>query len=241
MIAAIQPYQVKLQAYEGPLDVLLNLIEERKLEITQVSLAEVTGHFIEYVEREHIPPGIIAEFLAVAARLLLIKTKALLPFLTLSEEEEEELVDLETRLKLLARFREAGKNLRKLVRQRHFAFGREILQTTTVTFYPPQNVTADTLHIFFKRIADDFKAFFEKQQYAGATLEKVVSLEERIKHLMRIIEQAFEKRFGDVVSDAKNKMEIIVTFLAMLELIKQHIVQVEQQGVFGEITIKKLT
>src|SRR3989338_6266919 len=124
MNANTQPYQVKLQAFEGPLDVLLNLIEERKLEITQVSLAEVTGHFIEYVEREHIPPGIIAEFLAVVARLLLIKTKALLPFLTLSEEEEEELVDLETRLKLLARFREAGKHLRKCTRQKRYVFGR---------------------------------------------------------------------------------------------------------------------
>ena len=114
MNANTQPYQVKTQAFEGPLDVLLNLIEERKLEITQVSLAEVTGHFIEYVEREHIPPGIIAEFLAVAARLLLIKTKALLPFLTLSEEEEEELVDLETRLK---KFEEGTRLARLLLKK----------------------------------------------------------------------------------------------------------------------------
>ena len=234
-----EPYQVKIQAFEGPLDILLNLIEERKLEITQISLAEVTAHFIEYVENERIPAGTIAQFLSVAARLLLIKTKALLPFLTLSEEEEEELVDLETRLKLLARFREAGKHLRKCTRQKRYAFGRELLPAATTTFYPPQNITADTLHVFFKRIADDFKAFFEKQQYAAATIQKVVSLEERVRHLMQLIEQALEKRFHDVVVDAKNKMEVIVTFLAMLELIKQHIVDVEQQGIFGEITIRK--
>src|SRR3989344_1835350 len=128
-----KPYHVKLQSFEGPMDVLLGLIEEKKLEITKISLAEVTNQFIQYVESAAIPPGMIADFLAVAARLLIIKTKALLPFLTLTEEEEEEIVDLELRLKLLQQFREAGKNLRRLHKKGLYAFGREGITTFAVT------------------------------------------------------------------------------------------------------------
>ncbi|MDO8557611.1 MAG: ScpA family protein [bacterium] len=233
------PYTVKVATFEGPLDVLLSLIEGKKLEITQISLAEVTNQFIQYVETTPIPPGILAEFLSVAAHLLIIKTKALLPFLVLSEEEEEELVDLEARLKLLQRYREAGKHLQSQIRRKQFSFGREATSIFSITFYPPENITANILHVHMRRIADEFRAFYEKQQYAQATLEKVVSLEERIRDLMKIIEGALEKRFHEAVGSASSKMEIIVTFLAMLELIKQRLVAVEQQGLFGEITIRK--
>ncbi len=234
-----KPYTVKVATFEGPLDVLLNLIEGKKLEITQISLAEVTNQFIQYVEKMPIPPGILAEFLSVAAHLLIIKTKALLPFLVLSEEEEEELEDLETRLKLLAQYREAGKDLRKLMRRKHFSFGREMPSVFSVTFYPPENVTAKVLQAHMRRIVDEIRTFYEKQQYAEATLEKVVSLEERIRDLMKLVEGALEKRFHEAVGSAASKMEIIVTFIAMLELIKQQLVAVEQQGLFGEIVIRK--
>ncbi|MDP3963204.1 MAG: ScpA family protein [bacterium] len=222
------------------MDVLLNLIEEKKLEITNISLAEVTGQFIQYVESSDIPPGMIAEFLAVAARLLIIKTKALLPFLTLSEEEEEEIVDLELRLKLLQQFREGGKTLRKLHKKSCRSFGREGITTFAVTFYPPKNLETQTLHTHFKRIADEFHAFYEKQRYVEATLEKVISLEDRIREVMHMIEQAIEQQFDQLTIDAKSKTDIIVTFLAMLELIKQRLINVEQSGIFGQITIRRM-
>jgi len=232
-------YTVKVPKFEGPLDVLLNLIEEKKLEITQISLAEVTNQFIKYVEQTPIPPGLIAEFLAVAARLLIIKAKALLPFLVLNEEEKEELADLESRLRLLAMFREAGKEFRKMTRKKNFSFGRGSVSVLQISFYLPEDFTAEILRKHFKKIADEFRLFFEKQQYASGTLVKVVSLEERIKDVMKIVEGALEKRFHEITQKAENKMEVIVTFLAMLELIKQKLVLVEQSGIFGEITLKK--
>lgn len=236
-----QPYHVKLQVFEGPLDILLNLIEERKLKIVQVSLAEVTDQFVAYIEKTKIAPGVLAEFLQVAATLIIIKTKALLPFLTFTEEEEEDATSLERRLKLLVQFREAGKNLRKTFRAHQFSFGREELTTFAVTFYPPKNVDTETLYAHFRRIADEFVKFFERQKYARASIQSIVSLEEKIQHIAKLIEQALEKRFHEIILDSKNKMEIVVTFLAMLELIKQKLVAVEQQGLFGEITIRKLT
>jgi segregation and condensation protein A len=238
-VNASKPYEVKIESFQGPLDILLNLIEERKLDVTRISLAEVTNQFIKYVEAAAIPPGMVADFIAVAARLLLIKTKALLPFLVLSEEEEEELIDLELRLKVLQMFREKGKWLRKREKQLHISAGRDSFNFVSVAFYPPNNIAQADLHAAFKRIVEDFRVFFEKQHYAGATLGKVVSLEERIRDLMKEVEQAIDKSFRQILGDKKEKMEIIVTFLAMLQLIKDRLIEADQKDIFGEITLKK--
>ena len=90
-------YEVKINQFSGPLEKLLELIEEKKMEITALSLAEVTGGFFNYVKRveSDIDPKILADFLVVAAKLVLIKSKALLPGLELTQEEELDIKDLE--------------------------------------------------------------------------------------------------------------------------------------------------
>ena len=100
-------YHICLEQFEGPLDLLLSLIEKEKLDITHVSLAKVADQYLKYLETEEsISLGNLTAFLSVAARLILIKSRALLPILEFSDEEEESMDDLETRLKVYKRFRE---------------------------------------------------------------------------------------------------------------------------------------
>src|SRR5258706_15754469 len=105
-------YELKIEQYEGPLEKLLQLIEERKLAITEISLAAVTDDFLKYLETMlEVPPGVLADFIVVASRLVLIKSKSLLPELPLTEEEEEDIKDLEQRLLLYKRLKEAERHV----------------------------------------------------------------------------------------------------------------------------------
>jgi len=132
-----KPYTVKLTAFEGPMEVLWILLKRKDGDNTHIA-----GRCHKSVHRicrgQGDTAGLIADFLSVAARLLIIKAKALLPFLTLSQEEEEELVDFEARLKLLQQYRAASKGLRSLIRKKRFAYGKEASTAFSVTFYPPK-------------------------------------------------------------------------------------------------------
>src|SRR6185369_17520601 len=107
--------QTKVSQFEGPLDLLLSLIEQRQLDITQIALAEVTEQFLQYIKQlTSIDPTTLADYLSIAAKLLVIKSKAILPTLEIEEEEEDAGQDLESRLLLYKQFKEAAKYLKKL-------------------------------------------------------------------------------------------------------------------------------
>src|SRR3989338_1435977 len=99
-------YELKLNDFAGPLDKLLELIEGKKLEITKVNLAEVTADFVAYIKTiDNLHPKFLADFVAIASKLILIKSHTLLPSLLLSKEEEVEMRDLEDRLRLYKEFK----------------------------------------------------------------------------------------------------------------------------------------
>ena len=105
-------YHFQLEKFEGPLDILLNLIEKEKLSITEVSLAQIADQFLAYIDgNENINLEQLSGFLSVATRLILIKSRALLPILTFTEEEEESIQDLEEHLRLYQLFRDQAKKL----------------------------------------------------------------------------------------------------------------------------------
>ncbi len=138
-------FVVKQQSFEGPLDLLLSLIEKRKLFINDISLSKVADDFIEHIKRfEHFPLEDSAHFILVASTLLLIKSKSLLPNLALTAEEEGNIGDLELRLKVYQRIKEAG----ILVKNR---FGREIIFAKSTTrpivpvFSPDPGMTLGTI------------------------------------------------------------------------------------------------
>ena len=132
-------YKIKVEHFEGPLDLLLQLIEDQKLEITKVALAEVTEQYIQVLNqsaKNKITAEILADFLVVASRLLFIKSKALLPFLEWDDDEDGE--ELTKQLKIYKEYLDASKVINKMILRKRFAFSRQkILFEREVKFSPP--------------------------------------------------------------------------------------------------------
>jgi len=226
-------YRLQLDTFHGPLEKLLQLIEEKELEITQLNLAEVTDDFIKYLNSlESVSPKVLSDFVAVAARLILIKSRAILPQLELSEDEEEEIEDLERRLKLYKEFRVAEKHIKDLW-QKNVSFSREYLVSFPEGFYLSQPVKPGELEKIMKSIHDALISLMPETESAEI---KLITLEEKIEELIQRVDKALRTSFNDI-ADGRNQSEIIVLFLALLHLLKDRAVEVHQEGIFSEIQI----
>lgn len=226
-------FTIKTQAFEGPLDLLLSLVEKRKLFINDIALAQVTDDFIAHIQNfEKLPMADSAQFILIASTLLLIKSKSLLPALTLTQEEEEGIHDLETRLKIYQRIKDASVHIKDM-------FGKEIIfsqsqsRPITPTFSPHESMNLLSLA---QAIKDIIKALPKKENIPKAVVRKVVSLEDMIDTLTKRIQQGLRMKFSEFSSTHKeDKVNVIVSFLAMLELVKQGILHVSQENHFGDI------
>ena len=226
------PISVKTPVYEGPLEVLLELIEKRKLLINDISLAGVCDEYIARVNAlPHLPVGETAEFIALAATLLLIKSRSLLPSLTLSDEESRDIKELEYRLALYQLIKEASSNL-----------GRSDLPKLyegtpcefEPLFIPDPSVTPSGLRDAAQTLIDGFPTTLILPK---VEVKKIVSLEEMIDNLAARISKAFTMSFKEF-SGKKERGEVIVGFLALLELVKQGIIKAEQEARYGDITLE---
>ena len=228
-------YVVKTDVFEGPLDLLLQLIEKRKLFINDVSLATVTDDYLSYVESQKKSVGQTANFVLVASTLLLIKSKSLLPVLELTEEEEQSIEDLERRLKLYKHFRELSRNLGD-------RFGKNILHSggekrvQEVSFAPGNDISIKSL----RESIEEVISLLPKKTFIPETVvKKVVSLEEMIEKLADRVTRAISTSFKEFAGLEKgDKSDIVVSFLAMLELVKQGAINVRQSGRFYDITME---
>lgn len=233
-------YEIKTRQFEGPLEKLLELIEQKKLEITQLSLAEVTADFLEYVRNlgEKTDAKTLADFLVIASYLVLIKSKALLPALQLTEKEEEEIYDLEMRLKLYKEFKRAGEYINAYWNKRQIAFSRPLLYgvVTGDVFYPPAKLSKNDLFEAMLALSRSLKELLPEAQ--KKVKQAVISLEHKMKELMERFYHAAEHSFS-ALSQAKSKSEVIVLFLAILHLLKDKLLEAEQEKQFGDIVLKK--
>lgn len=229
--------KVKVEQFEGPLDLLLQLIEEQRLDITVVSLARVTEQFLEYVKSlQEKNPTHLADFLMIAAKLLVIKSKALLPNLELGVEEEEAAFDLTAQLLLYKKFKEAANYFKKLDARRRQSWTKEPEFGQLVTFLPDPALTKETLALSLRKLAEELKEIVRHPQ---DVIKEVVSISDKIQHIQKLISSKLETSLSELLKDSKSKTEVIVTFLALLELIKQRILTVEQSQLFEDIVIKK--
>ena len=230
-------YHFRLDYFEGPLDLLLSLIERERLDITTVSLAQIADQYFEYLSKEeHITLENLSTFLSVASRLLLIKSRALLPVLKFTEEEEEAIDDLEWRLRQYKLFRDAGQRIGYEMARHAHVYARESFLGLVVVFYPPKDLTIDTLARHFRSILGQIAV---PEILPEKSIDQVVSLEERIGHLERHMVERIETSFADFSGSMNTKIDIIVSFLALLELVKQRIIIAEQHGVSHDIRLRR--
>lgn len=235
-------YQIQNEQFTGPIETLFEMIEARKLEITQVSLALVTDDFLKFVqemntagkERNEAEIRFLSDFVAIASRLLLIKSKALLPSLELSTEEEEDIRDLEHRLKFYQQFKPAMLHMKQLYEQKQVSVSRPLLLGRPKIFYPSPEITPSALQLAMHIL-------FETLKTAALELKKVentvIRLEEKIEEILTKVTSGI-KSFGHLIQE-KSKKEVVVFFLALLHLLRDQHIHVEQDERFSDITIKK--
>lgn len=229
-------YHIKLEQFEGPLDLLLQLTEQEKLDITRVSLARIADEYLEYMNKaENISLANLSDFLSVAAKLILIKSKALLPLLEFTEEEEEEIKDLEHQLAQYKKFKDAARKIAELFDGNSSSYTRDGFSGQGVVFYPPENLTGEDLAKIFSRVLGEIPV---QEKLEEEMVKEILTLEDRIEHLQNTLRERVQTSFSALVADSKDKIEVVVSFLAMLELVKQRIIHVEQGELFSEIHLK---
>lgn len=230
-------YEVKLDKFSGPLEKLLELIEARELEITLINLGKVTGDFLEYLKslsEESKHPSVLADFVVVASRLLLIKSKAILPSLELTEEEETDIKDLESRLKIYKEFKNASELVQNLWNKNSHSYGRELFMDLPAVFYPSKNLNLENLEKQILDLIQELKSLIPEQQNVR---KAVITIEQKVKELLERLKNQPAQSFQSLSKD-KSKLEIIMLFLAILHLLRDRIVKSEQGDQFSDIIIK---
>lgn len=218
-------FAVKTGVFEGPLDLLLELVTKRKLFVNDVSLAQVADDFVKYVEEQgEIAISESAEFILVASTLMLVKSRSLLPMLELTAEEEESIHDLEHRLEVYARVKELAAILRGLY-GKHVIYEKEERKNSAVVFAPDAKTDVANLHAALERL---IMALPKKEALPHVTVKKVISLEEMITKLSERIVKAGKMSFRDFKH--ADKVSMIVGFLAMLELVKRGAIRASQEA-----------
>lgn len=231
-------YQVKVEQFEGPLDLLLQLIEQNKLDITKLSLSKITDEYIHILHdaSKDISLDELADFLVVAAKLLLIKSKALMPYLSWDEEDEDG--DLEKQLKMYEEYLEAAKAIQKIISKKRFLYFREkFLAAKEVGFHPPQGITGNKMAMMFQGIINGLVPILN---FPKSVIKRTINIQEKISRIRSLITERANIHFSKILKEAKNKTEVIVSFLAILELMKQREVVVSQENVFEEIVIERI-
>ncbi|HVU06195.1 MAG TPA: ScpA family protein [Candidatus Paceibacterota bacterium] len=234
-------FTVKQQHFEGPLELLLDLIEKRKLFVNDVSLAKVADDYIAYVhDLGEFPVAEGAQFVLVASTLLLIKSKSLLPQLTLTTEEQASIDDLNRRLKIYERMREVSGKLRPI-------FGKNVLfargeRKLDAVFSPDADMTIANLFAAAGRVLANLP---KREFLPKVVVDKVISLEEMIGNLTKRVVESLRMSFrefsghaGKTAENQAKKVDVIVSFLAMLELVKQGIINVTQERHFDDIQME---
>ncbi len=230
------PFEVTTERYSGPLHLLLELIESREMPITDVSLAQVTDDYVSYVNAHEPPSEELADFLLIATRLLLIKSHEILP----RDEEifEEAAESLASQLELYQLFVNAADLIDARQQQAYRSFERAQADVVKAdAFVLPDGVSAQTIEQAFVGLLKHLEPFFQLQQ---AAIERVVSVKERLREIHDALLSRSRLVFADVIGSGRSKVDIVVSFLALLELVKQKTVHVMQSNPFGDIEIKRV-
>ena len=231
-------FTLKLDRYEGPYTKLLELINDRKLSITEVSLAAVAEEYIAYIKTFDQKDLIdISQFIVVASTLMLMKAKSLLPGVVYTEEEEKQVHDLEYKLELYALLANAAGNIRGLYGKK-MLYSRPHTQPKVVVFVPDSRVTA----VFLQSIISlTLMSFAAPKALVKVAVEQALRIENVIERLLDRVKTAqsvsLQSMAGTAATGEEQKKLLIVNFIALLELLKTGTVHVEQSHDGGDITI----
>ncbi|WP_075720041.1 segregation and condensation protein A [Roseburia sp. 499] len=239
---------VKLQVFEGPLDLLLHLLEKNKVNIYDIPIVEITNQYLAYIgEMKRQDLNVMSEFLVMAATLIDIKSKMLLPKDETEEEEEDPRAELVQKLLEYKMYKCMSYELK----DRQMDAERVLFKVPTIPeevrkYEEPVNVAELVSDITLKKLNDIFKSIMKKQvdkidpirSQFGKIEKEEVSLEERMEYLENYAMVHRNFSFRGLLEAQSSKMEIIVTFLAILELMKTGKIYISQENIFDDIFIE---
>jgi len=234
-------FAVQQDKFDGPLGLLLTLITEHKMHVSEVSLAKIADTYIDYIGKlDDFPIPETADFLVVASTLMLIKSRALLPGITITEDEQSEIKSLEERLRLYVIHKEASKLIET-------QFGSKAMlmparRDDPVVYAPPE---ADKVSpaLLYACISNMIETMPYKISIPQTAIKKIESLEEVMNRLMSRVAQGVGLSFNKVrgknaTGTAEQRIGIVITFLAILELIRRGKIAATQSSIFHDIIIE---
>lgn len=231
-------YQVQIPIYEGPLDLLLQLIERAELDITAVALALVTEQYLQYIRQmQEARAEEISAFLVIAAKLIQIKSEALLPRPPVREAGEEDPAEnLARQLRIYKRFKEIS----TLLEQRD----AQGLHTYLRLAPPPKvegrlDLSGLTLMDLLEAAESSFLQEKEKQSLGTVISAPKVTIRQKIAYISERLSKSQKSSFKELVGSGNSRLEVVVTFLALLELVKRYRVSARQEALFGDIHIER--
>ena len=233
-------YQVQLEAFEGPLDLLLHLIELQELDITTIALAQVTDQYLAYLRVvEERRPDELAGFLAIAARLLLIKSRALLPQPPpLLQEEEDVGEDLVRQLREYRRFKQIAEVLRQRDLDGLHMHPRTLPATRFLKVEPKLDLDGTSLDDLIGALRGLLQSTEVDDRLSVVPLK--VTIGQKIQEIDKLLHTRRMLTFDELFESDTSRLEVIVTLLAVLEMIRVRRVQALQDSLFGPISITPL-
>lgn len=232
----MKSFSVSQDSFSGPLGLLLELLDKRELEIKDVNLAKIADDYLAYMDSEQVSSEEMADFLLIASRLIYLKSKELMPYLRI-DDEEEGVASLEDQLRLYKMFIGAAEKIEEM-----YAGDQKIFMRPFVKVKPkkeqkfqPAGVSIGALQEAFRSVLKRLEPFFALQE---TSIERIKSVEERLDELKGAITTRNKMQFKEMIAGAKSKAEVVVSFLALLELVRRNLVRASQEG--HEIQISKL-
>jgi len=238
---------LKTENFEGPVGLLLDLVERKKMPISEVSLAAISGQFLDYLKTfENLPYADTVSFIETASILMLIKSRSLLPQMEISEEERQSIEELEKRLDIYKFIRDVSGAIKNIYGKNPM-FARESFANLDALFgVKPANLSLENVLEAARSVISFFP---EEESLPQVKIGRIIKLEEKISELAQRIQDNIRTCFSDFSDRNKYgksqeelndmKTEIIVSFLALLELVKQGIAIADQENAFGDINVKK--
>ena len=240
--------EVKLEVFEGPLDLLLHLIEKNKVDIYDIPIVTITEQYLEYIRKmETEDMNVMSEFLLMAATLLDIKCKMLLPKEVNEDgEEEDPRAELVQKLLEYKMFKYMSFELKDMqLGAQRFVYKQETLPDEVKKYQPPIDydyligeVNLQSLHRIFRETLKRKEDKIDPIRSQFGNIEKdEIELEDKTRYIKDYILEHDTMSFRDLLEKQNSKMEIIVTFLVVLELIKVGIIEIAQDSIFDDILI----
>jgi segregation and condensation protein A len=233
-------YKVDLPTFQGPLDLLLSLIEQEELDITKISLARVTDQYLSHLEiLKETDPDDLTDFLVIAARLILIKSEVLLPRPPpiLTEDDEEDVGDeLARQLILYKKFKEIAIQLREVENRNQRSFVRVMPKVKI----EPKLLEGDgSLEALLEAARQALSIKAEDPDVDDVVAPQVVTIGQQMGYIWRELSSGRSVSFSGMLAHSKSRIEVIVTLLAVLELIKRRIIVAEQEHHYSDIIINR--